>query len=71
MNEIKTIVIVNDFNYIQGGASKVAIQTAKILKENTDYRIIFFSAVNKQNENIDGIEYNVDFYTEQDRKKQN
>ena len=47
----------NDFNYVQGGASKVAIQTAKILKNNTDYRIIFFSAVNKPEENIDGIEY--------------
>ena len=57
MNNKKTIIIVNDFNYVQGGASKVAIQTAKILKKNTDYRIIFFSAVNKPEENIDGIEY--------------
>ena len=57
MNNKKTIIIVNDFNYVQGGASKVAIQTAKILKNNTDYRIIFFSAVNKPEENIDGIEY--------------
>ena len=31
---IKTVVIVNDFNYIQGGASKVAIDTAKILRES-------------------------------------
>ena len=31
--KIKNVVIVNDFNYVQGGASKVAIDTAKILKE--------------------------------------
>ena len=37
-----TIVIVNDFDYIQGGASKVAIDTAKILHEN-GYHVIFFS----------------------------
>ena len=30
--KIKNVVIVNDFNYVQGGASKVAIDTAKILK---------------------------------------
>ena len=29
---VKTVVIVNDFNYTQGGASKVAIDTARILK---------------------------------------
>ena len=57
MDDKKTIIIVNDFNYVQGGASKVAIQTAKILKENTNYRIIFFSAVNRPEENIEGIEY--------------
>lgn len=29
--EVKTVVIINDFNYTQGGASKVAIDTAKLL----------------------------------------
>jgi len=29
-----TVVIVNDFDYIQGGASKVAIDTAKLLHKN-------------------------------------
>lgn len=54
--KIKTVVVVNDFNYIQGGASKVAIDTAKILKES-GYEVYFFSAVNKQEDNIEGIKY--------------
>ena len=54
--KVKTVVIVNDFNYTQGGASKVAIDTAKILKDE-GLDVYFFSAVNKQEENIDGIKY--------------
>lgn len=54
--KIKTVVVVNDFNYIQGGASKVAIDTAKILKES-GYEVYFFSAVNKKEDNIEGIKY--------------
>lgn len=54
---VKTVVVVNDFNYTQGGASKVAIDTARLLKENSNLRVIFFSAVNKEEENIEGIEY--------------
>lgn len=53
---VKTVVIVNDFNYTQGGASKVAIDTAKLLKEK-GLNVYFFSAVNKQEENIEGITY--------------
>lgn len=53
---VKTVVIVNDFNYTQGGASKVAIDTARILKEE-NIKVIFFSAVNKDNEKIDGVKY--------------
>lgn len=53
---VKTVVIVNDFNYTQGGASKVAIDTARILKEE-NMKVIFFSAVNKENEKIDGVKY--------------
>ena len=53
---VKTIVIINDFNYIQGGASKVAIDTARMLNEY-GLNVYFFSAVNKNEENIDGITY--------------
>lgn len=52
----KTVVVVNDFNYTQGGASKVAIDTARILKEE-NIKVIFFSAVNREEEKIDGVEY--------------
>lgn len=42
---IKNIVIINDFDYIQGGASKVAIETANCLKENnSELNVYFFSA---------------------------
>lgn len=42
--KISNIVVVNDFDYIQGGASKVAIQTANLLKEkNKDLNVYFFS----------------------------
>lgn len=54
--EVKTVIVVNDFNYIQGGASKVAIDTANVLKKE-GMRVIFFSVVNKDCENIEGIEY--------------
>lgn len=53
---VKTVVIVNDFNYIQGGASKVAIDTARMLNE-CGLNVCFFSAVNKNKENIEGITY--------------
>jgi len=53
---IKTVVIVNDFNYIQGGASKIAIDTAKLLKD-IGIKVYFFSAVNNKKDNINGIEY--------------
>ena len=54
--QVKNVVIVNDFNYTQGGASKVAIDTARLLKENK-YNVIFFSAVNNDDEKIDGVKY--------------
>ncbi|MCI8273207.1 MAG: glycosyltransferase family 4 protein [Clostridia bacterium] len=54
--KIKNVIVVNDFNYIQGGASKVAIDTAKLLK-NDGLNVIFFSAVIKPEENIEGITY--------------
>ncbi len=55
-DNLKNVVIVNDFNYVQGGASKVAIDTARLLKEE-GFNVYFFSAVNKEEENIDGITY--------------
>lgn len=49
---LKNIVIVNDFDYVQGGASKVAIQTANMLAEsNENLNVYFFSAVHS-NESI-------------------
>lgn len=53
---VKTVVVVNDFNYIQGGASKVAIDTARLLLSE-NIKVYFFSAVNKPEKNIKGIEY--------------
>lgn len=43
-----TIVIVNDFDYVQGGASKVAIDTANLLFKN-NINVIFFSATHEEN----------------------
>lgn len=54
--KVENVVIVNDFNYVQGGASKVAIDTARLLKEEIK-NIYFFSAVSKKNEEISGIKY--------------
>ena len=54
--KIENVVIVNDFNYTQGGASKVAIDTARLLKEN-GVNVYFFSAVNIEKNNIEGITY--------------
>lgn len=54
--KIENVVIVNDFNYVQGGASKVAIDTARLLKEEIQ-NVYFFSAVSKKDEEIFGIKY--------------
>lgn len=53
---VKNVVIINDFNYIQGGASKVAINTAKILNESK-INVYFFYAVNSEQHKIKGINY--------------
>lgn len=45
MSNLKNIIIVNDFDYIQGGASKVAIDTANLLCN--EYDVYFFSADSK------------------------
>lgn len=50
---IKNIVVINDFDYIQGGASKVAIQTANLLKENNpDLNVYFFSGAHDSKSNL-------------------
>ena len=51
----KNVVIINDFDYIQGGASKVAIETANVLIENTEkYNVYFFSGdSNQKNSTLD------------------
>ena len=54
--KVNNVIIVNDFNYIQGGASKVAIDTARLLK-NSGLNVYFFSAVNKKEDEIEGINY--------------
>ena len=41
--------MVNDYDYIQGGASKVAIDTADLLYEK-GYNVIFFSATHRDND---------------------
>ena len=46
---LKNIIIINDFDYIQGGASKVAIDTANILKENNpELNIYIFSGAHNK-----------------------
>ena len=54
--QVKNVVIVNDFNYIQGGASKVALDTAKLLAEE-GINVYFFSAVNNSKDNINNVTY--------------
>lgn len=54
--KVKNVVIVNDFNYVQGGASKVAMDTAQLLN-NRGIRVYFFSAVSRENEKIENVEY--------------
>ena len=48
-NNKLTVVVINDFDFIQGGATKVAIDTAQILYDN-NVDVIYFSAVHKEND---------------------
>lgn len=41
----KTIIVVNDYAYIQGGADAVAISSAIGLSNQSNFRIVFFSGV--------------------------
>lgn len=47
---LKNIIIVNDYNYIQGGASKVAIVTANMLYE-IGYNVVFFCGIEDKTKN--------------------
>ena len=38
------VIVVNDFAFVNGGASQVAVTTAKLLAKK-GHRVIFFSAV--------------------------
>ena len=41
---IKNVIVVNDYDYVQGGASLVAIETANLLFDK-GYNVIFFCGV--------------------------
>lgn len=54
MDSIENVIIVNDFDYVQGGASKVAIDTANILKKmNPQLNVYFFSGVHSDDSTLD------------------
>ena len=50
------IIEVNDFDYIEGGASKIAVETANLLSENPDYKVYFFSGTNSSKESFNNKE---------------
>lgn len=56
MNKIENVVIINDFDYVQGGASKVAIDTAKILA-NENINVYFFSATDNEEAKLHNVKY--------------
>lgn len=39
---VKNIVVAGDYAYVEGGAARMAINTALLLAERTDYNVIFF-----------------------------
>lgn len=51
-HEIKNVVVINDFDYIQGGASKVAIETANLLKREYPKLNIYFFSGCTSNDNL-------------------
>lgn len=50
--QVKNVIIINDYDYSQGGASKVAIDNANMLQKN-GINCIFFSPVHKITDDID------------------
>ncbi len=72
MNKITNVVIVNDFDYIQGGASKVAIQTANIIKENNpNINVYFFSGDHNDLSNLNNSIINICTYQGEALKNKN
>lgn len=60
MEKLRNVITINDFNYSQGGASKVAIDTANLIADN-GINSIFVSAVSDENRttlNSKVIQYN-------------
>jgi len=56
-SHIKTVVVVNDFDYVEGGAAKVAMMTADALVK-AGYNTYLFSAVSKKEiPKIAGVKY--------------
>ena len=47
------IVIVNDFDYIEGGATKIAIETANLLSHNRKNKVFFFSGTDTDGISLD------------------
>ncbi len=45
--KVKNVIIVCDYAYIEGGAAKVAINTAVSLAQNTELNVIFFAGCGK------------------------
>lgn len=41
MSKIRNVVVAGDYAYIEGGAAKMAIQTAILLSRHTDYHVYF------------------------------
>jgi glycosyltransferase involved in cell wall biosynthesis len=52
----QNIIMVNDFDYVNGGTSKVAIEWSRILLAQ-GHNICFFSAVHSDGDKIDGVRY--------------
>lgn len=50
MNKLKNIIILNDYDFINGGTSQIAIGTANAMAE-TGLNVIFFSAVSNPTRN--------------------
>lgn len=56
---MKNIIIICDYAYIEGGATKVAIQTAIALSNYTDYNIYFFAGCGEPCEELKNSNVNV------------
>ncbi len=42
MSKVRNIVVAGDYAYVEGGAARMGINTAILLKRYTDYNVIFF-----------------------------